>query len=157
MKFFICRMPTTNVLSPLWFYTTPRITNKGNQTQTKKKINCLFFKFWFLVKRETIDDGTYSSMYVMKRFEFGRIYLRLVHSDFCLIAAIGQNNHLPAEQPNSEIDDDDAKGKWPYLLLRSRHYYYVYTRLFFLLFFFSYGLLIFFFCISLIPRSLKKI
>ncbi len=156
--FFICRMPTTNVLSPLWFYTTPRITNKGNQTQTKKKINCLFFKFWFLVKRETIDDGTYSSMYTCnEKIRIWSYLPEIVHSDFCLIAAIGQNNHLPAaEQPNSEIDDDDAKGKWPYLLLRSRHYYYVYTRLFFLLFFFSYGLLIFFFCISLIPRSLKK-
>ncbi len=153
MKFFICRMPTTNVLSPLWFYTTPRITNKGNQTKTKKSI--AFFKFWFLVKRETIDDGTYSSMYVMKRFEFGRIYLRLVHSDFCLIAAIGQNNHLPAEQPNSEIDDDDAKGKWPYLLLRSRHYYYVYTRLVFLLFLFPTALL-YFFNSTLVKENLRK-
>jgi hypothetical protein len=62
---------------------------------------------------------------------------------------------LPAEQPNSEIDDDDAKGKWPYLLLRSRHYYYVYTRLVFLLFLFPTALL-YFFNSTLVKENLRK-
>ena len=61
----------------------------------------------FLVKRETIDDGTCSSMYGNEKIRIWSYLPDIVHSDSCLIAAIGQNNHLPAEQPNSEIDDDD--------------------------------------------------
>ena len=135
--------------------------NQQRQSNQKKKINCLFFfNFLFLVKRETIDDGTCSSMYGNEKIRIWSYLPDIVHSDSCLIAAIGQNNHLPAEQPNSEIDDDDAiKGKWPYLLLRSRHYYYVYTRLFFLLFFFPTAFdifLLYFFNSTLVKENLRK-